>query len=238
MPNVQPECRQVISSPHQVAVYQPPAEGPWQPVYQDDYLLVVDKPAGLLTVPGRGEHLQDCLIHRVQRHFPDALIVHRLDMDTSGLVLLGRGAAMQRALSELFMKRQVDKQYEALVHGCPAEHQGEINLPLSTDWPRRPRQQVDMLRGKPSQTLYRVMGPLNLLAQGLNRLALVPLTGRSHQLRVHCLAMGHPIAGDPLYGDAAADAGVAGRLMLHATQLTFVHPVTGQSLALTSACPF
>jgi tRNA pseudouridine32 synthase/23S rRNA pseudouridine746 synthase len=228
---------------HQRQDYRPPEEAPWQPLFLDEHLLVVDKPSGLLTVPGRGEHLQDCLIHRVQRHCPEALIVHRLDMDTSGLVLLGRGAGMQRALSQLFMQRLVDKQYQALVHGHPPETKGEVDLPLSTDWPNRPRQQVDFVNGKPSRTLFQVMnGPATGLpeqvSQGLSRMLLKPLTGRSHQLRVHCLAMGHPIAGDPLYGGALQVHAPLGRLMLHATQLSFVHPVTGQSLVVTSPCPF
>lgn len=229
-------------NPHQVAHYQPPPADPWPPLYQDDHLLVVDKPAGLLTVPGRGEHLQDCLIHRVQRHCPEALIVHRLDMDTSGLVLLARGAGMQQALSALFMTRQVDKRYEAWVHGRPTPAEGVIDLPLSTDWPNRPRQQVDHVHGKPSRTHYQVL-PLQPPAHwpaDLVRLALVPYTGRSHQLRVHCLAMGHPIAGDPLYGSTSDKdrAGSLSRLMLHATRLSFVHPMTGQSLTVVSACPF
>jgi tRNA pseudouridine32 synthase/23S rRNA pseudouridine746 synthase len=224
---------------HQLLHYNPPPDGHWQPVYADEHVLVVDKPAGLLTVPGRGEHVQDCLIHRVQQRYPDARIVHRLDMDTSGLVVLGLGAQMQKALSGLFMHRQVDKQYEALVHGCPVPGEGLVDLPLMTDWPRRPRQMVDHTIGKPSQTAYRVM-PDAALPIAYARLALTPLTGRSHQLRVHCQALGHPIVGDRLYGPVICDEAIAraGRLMLHATHLAFLHPVKGDRLSLRLPCPF
>lgn len=220
---------------HQAAVYDPPPDRGLQPIYLDEHLLVVDKPSGLLTVPGRGEHLQDCLIHRVQRHVPEALIVHRLDMATSGLVLLARGGDMQRALSGLFMHRQVDKRYVALVQGLVPDDEGEIDLPLITDWPRRPRQMVDRVHGKPSQTRYRVLMRDTVL--GRSRLDLMPLTGRSHQLRVHCLAIGHPILGDPLYGpDASRQA--CERLMLHATALSLPHPVSGERLDVRSVNPF
>lgn len=220
---------------HQAAVYDPPPDRGLAPVYLDEHLLVVDKPAGLLTVPGRGEHLQDCLIHRVQRHLPEALIVHRLDMATSGLVLLARGAALQRVLSGLFMQRQVDKRYVAWVHGLVTEDEGLIDLPLITDWPRRPLQKVDPDHGKPSQTRYRVLMRDTVL--GRSRLDLEPLTGRSHQLRVHCLAMGHPILGDPLYGTLASRQACE-RLMLHATALSLLHPVSGDRLDLSSVSPF
>lgn len=228
---------------HQLRHYDPPAEGHWSPVYFDEHLLIVDKPAGLLTVPGRGEHVQDCLIKRVQKRYPDALIVHRLDMDTSGLVLLALGAPMQRSLSGLFMLRQVDKRYEALVHGCPLPERGLIDLPLSTDWPRRPRQMVDHEGGKSSQTQFQVM-PDSRLPPSQSRLSLVPLTGRTHQLRVHCLALGYPIVGDPLYGLEArtlrldAQSVPVNRLMLHATSLEFVHPISGEKLCLLSPSPF
>ena len=220
---------------HQAETYDPPPEGVWAPVHIDEHLIVVDKPAGLLTVPGRGEHLQDCLIHRVQRHCPDALIVHRLDMATSGLVVLGRGAVAQRLLSALFQARQVDKAYEALVDGLVADDVGEIDLPLITDWPRRPLQKVDHEIGKPSQTRYAVRSR-DAIA-GRTRLHLEPLTGRSHQLRVHCLAIGHPILGDPLYGPTRTQQAAA-RLCLHACALGFTHPVTGAALAWRSPVPF
>jgi len=220
---------------HQAETYDPPPEGVWAPVHIDEHLIVVDKPAGLLTVPGRGQHLQDCLIHRVQRHCPDALIVHRLDMATSGLVVLGRGPVAQRLLSALFQARQVDKAYEALVDGLVAQDAGDIDLPLITDWPRRPLQKVDHEIGKPSQTRYVVRA--RDATAGRTRLHLEPLTGRSHQLRVHCLAIGHPILGDPLYGPTRTQQAAA-RLCLHASALAFTHPVTGEALTWRSPVPF
>lgn len=220
---------------HQAAVYEPPPDRGLPCVFQDEHLLVVDKPAGLLTVPGRGEHLQDCLIHRVQRHVPEALIVHRLDMATSGLLILAKGGAMQRELSKLFMGRQVFKRYEAVVMGLVADDAGQIDAPLITDWPNRPRQMVDEVNGKPSQTRFEVMS--RDASSERTRLLLEPLTGRSHQLRVHLLSIGHPIVGDPLYGPEAVREG-ADRLLLHASELSLPHPVTAQSLHLHSACPF
>jgi tRNA pseudouridine32 synthase / 23S rRNA pseudouridine746 synthase len=222
---------------HQLAHYNPPSELPWCPVYQDDHILIVDKPAGLLTVPGRGDHVQDCLIFRVQRHCPQALIVHRLDMATSGLVVLGKGAAAQRALSQLFMQRLVDKQYQAWVHGHPQPSAACIDLPLMTDWANRPKQKVDADQGKPSKTHYQVLGVNE--TGNMSRLLLTPLTGRSHQLRVHCLAIGHPIVGDNLYGEVDAQGhSVHARLMLHATELTFNHPFTQAIVSVSSRCPF
>jgi len=227
-----------VSVGHQVANYCPPPELPWLPVYQDDHVLVVDKPAGLLTVPGRGAHLQDCLIHRVQRYCPDARIVHRLDMDTSGLVVLGLGADAQRALSQLFMDRRVEKAYQALVHGAPDSSEGWIDLPLLVDWDNRPRQKVDLVHGKPSKTHYQVLSVTEHPAV-VSRLQLKPFTGRSHQLRVHCLSIGHPIIGDPLYAKMdETHQSTPSRLMLHATQLAFAHPFTQASLCLNSTCPF
>lgn len=226
-------------SRHQLADYRPPAETPWAPIYQDADLLVVDKPSGLLTVPGRGDHVQDCLIARVQRHCPEALIVHRLDMDTSGLVLLARGPEMQKKLSALFMNRQVDKRYEAVVHGQLESPHGHVDLPLMTDWPNRPRQKVDHTHGKPSQTAYIVMAHWLLGEHHFSRLSLTPLTGRTHQLRVHCQQLGHPIVGDPLYGIDHDEKKAQGmRLMLHAIELSFTHPVFGTKVTCVSPRPF
>jgi tRNA pseudouridine32 synthase/23S rRNA pseudouridine746 synthase len=198
-------------------------------LYQDDWLLIVDKPAGLLSVPGRGEDKQDCLIARAQQHFPDALTVHRLDMATSGLIVFARGAEMQRKLSILFQDREVDKRYEALVSGCPSPAAGEIDLPLICDWPNRPKQKVDHEIGKPSLTRYQVHNTFG----EYTRIELEPYTGRSHQLRVHLCAIGHPIVGDALYGGAAAE-----RLMLHACRLGFTHPHSGTALNFASPPPF
>jgi tRNA pseudouridine32 synthase / 23S rRNA pseudouridine746 synthase len=210
------------------------------PVHLDDWLLVVDKPAGLLSVPGRGPAKQDCVAARVQQAVADALVVHRLDMATSGLLLLARGAAMQRALSRLFEMRQVAKRYVAVVAGAmpaPASEDGwgVIDLPLATDWPNRPRQIVDGERGRPSRTRWRVIG--RDAARDTTRLELEPVTGRSHQLRVHLQAIGHPVLGDALYASRPVQA-QAQRLLLHATALMLVHPATGAPMAWHSEPPF
>jgi tRNA pseudouridine32 synthase/23S rRNA pseudouridine746 synthase len=199
-------------------------------VHLDESLLVANKPAGLLAVPGRGADKQDCLSARIRKEFPDALVVHRLDMATSGLVLFARGAEMQRALSRLFEQRLVAKRYVAVVAGRMAQEAGEVDLPLICDWPNRPRQKVDHELGKPSLTRYRVL----CRNSGTTRVDLEPVTGRSHQLRVHMASLGHPILGDTLYGDA----GSAPRLLLHACALSFVHPRSGEPLSLTSEAPF
>jgi len=200
-------------------------------LHADKFLLAVDKPAGLLAVPGRGDDKQDCLWARVQAEWPDALVVHRLDQATSGVMLFARGAAAQRALSAAFEQRHVAKRYEAVVAGRVAQDAGEIDLPLAADWPNRPRQQVDHARGRPSLTRWRVLAR----DDRTTRLALEPLTGRSHQLRVHCAAIGHPIAGDALYGNAD----FAGpRLLLHAAAITIAHPIDGTSLSIDCPSPF
>ena len=165
------------------------------PVHLDPYMIVVDKPAGLLAVPGRSE--ADCMATRVQALWPEALVVHRLDMATSGLLLLARGAQMQRLLSQAFAERRVDKRYIAVVHGLPVEDSGKIDLPLAADWPNRPRQQIDHGRGKAALTLWRVLGRDPATQQ--TRLELQPVSGRTHQLRVHLAAIGHPVVGDALY---------------------------------------
>lgn len=197
-------------------------------LYVDDTLLVVNKPAGLLSVPGRGPDKQDCLASRVARHYADALIVHRLDMATSGLMLFARNADMQRQLSRLFALRQITKNYVALVAGTLPES-GEITLPIAPDWPNRPLQKIDPLNGKPSLTKFT---RLAMSPEG-TRLLLEPVSGRTHQLRLHLSAIGHPIVGDMLYGGAPAE-----RLLLHATSLTFIHPISQKSLVLQSATPF
>lgn len=202
------------------------------PVHEDDHLLVFDKPAGLLCVPGRGDDKQDCLSARALRQWPDALIVHRLDMGTSGLVVMARGIEMQRALSAAFAERRVHKRYEAVVDGAMplCEDWSVIDAPLMADWPRRPLQKVDPA-GKPSVTRWKAISawPDEPAAAAATHVLLEPLTGRSHQLRVHLLSIGHPILGDALYGDAALQAR-APRLLLHASELDFVHPVTRQEL--------
>ena len=199
-------------------------------VHADAGLVVVNKPAGLLSVPGRGADKQDCAWSRVALDFADAQVVHRLDMATSGLLLFARGAQTQRALSIAFANRQVHKRYQALVAGEPAGDMGEIDLPLAADWPNRPRQRVDTEQGKPSLTRWRVLGHDE---QGRTRVEFEPITGRSHQLRVHAAAMGWPIVGDALYGGPAAN-----RLMLHACVLSLQHPLTGQWVTWPSDAPF
>lgn len=203
-------------------------------VYRDESLIVVNKPAGLLAVPGRGADKQDCLAGRVQAEFPDALIVHRLDMATSGLLLFARGVAMQRRLSHLFRERLVSKRYVAVVSGRLEPLSGEIDLPLVGDWPNRPRQKVDLANGKPSLTRYRLL--VHDAVTDTTRVELEPVTGRTHQLRVHMAAIGHPILGDALYGGEAG--GRVERLLLHASVLSFVHPLNAELLSMASEPPF
>lgn len=203
-------------------------------LHADDALIVVDKPAGLLSVPGRGEHLRDCVASRVQARWADALIVHRLDMATSGLLVLARGAAAQRRLSIDFAERRVDKRYIALAHGHVADDAGSMAWPLICDWPNRPRQMVDAERGKPSLTRYTV---LERRADGCTRVMLEPVTGRSHQLRVHLLTLGHPILGDDLYAPPPVRER-APRLLLHAERLALPHPDDGRPMVFDSPAPF
>jgi len=206
-------------------------------VYRDESLLVANKPAGLLAVPGRGADKQDCLSARLQSKFPDALVVHRLDMATSGLMVFARGAEMQRRLSMMFQEREVEKRYVAVVAGKLEAEAGEVNLPIVADWPNRPLQKIDAESGKPSLTRYRRTGFDKLSPNGFpesSRVELEPVTGRTHQLRVHMAAIGHPILGDTLYGDAAS----APRLLLHAASLSLAHPASGEPLNFASSPPF
>ncbi|WP_296748889.1 RluA family pseudouridine synthase [Thiobacillus sp.] len=209
-----------------------------EPRYADHTLLVLDKPSGLLAVPGRGVDKQDCLAARVQARYPDALVVHRLDMATSGLMVMARGAAAQRELSKAFAARAVTKRYIAVVAGrldVPSEEWGIIDMPIVADWPRRPLRIVDRIHGKPSLTRWRVLG-VDETGAG-TRVELEPVTGRSHQLRVHLRELGHPILGDALYAPPDVQAR-AGRLLLHAWSLRFAHPLTGDALAFESPAPF
>ena len=203
-------------------------------LYLDDSMLVVDKPGGLLAVPGRGEAGLDNQAVRVQAEVPDALVVHRLDMSTSGLMLFARGKEMQRRLSHAFAQREVHKEYIAVVDGLLAAEHGEIDLPLLTDWPNRPKQKVDFADGKPALTRYTVLE--RDATRGTTRVMLEPVTGRSHQLRVHLLALGHPIVGDALYAPPEALA-KAPRLLLHAQSLQLAHPVEGRTLRFHSPAP-
>ncbi|WP_310461313.1 RluA family pseudouridine synthase [Sphaerotilus sp.] len=204
-------------------------------LHVDEALVVVRKPAGLLSVPGRGPERADCMSARVQQRLPDALVVHRLDMATSGLLLMARGAAAQRLLSAAFAERQVAKRYTAVVAGQIDADHGEVNLPLICDWPNRPRQMVDHVRGKPALTRWRVLS--RQPAAGTTRVELEPVTGRSHQLRVHLQSIGHPIVGDELYA-ATQWQQAAPRLLLHACHLAFAHPLSGAALAFDDPAAF
>ena len=227
-------------NPERAADHDAPPAG-FSLVYADDSLLVVDKPAGLLAVPGRGEDKQDCLSRRVQTDYPEALVVHRLDMATSGLMLLARSRAVQRTLSIAFAAREVHKCYEAVVQGQlimpPDTSDGwaVIDLPIALDWPARPLRVIDTLLGKPSITHWQVAryDP----ATDTTRLLLQPVTGRSHQLRVHLRALGHPILGDALYAPAEVQT-AAPRLLLHARELQLTHPVSGLPIQFLAQTPF
>ena len=211
--------------------------GPFSVIYEDEHLLVLDKPSGLLSIPGRGPDKQDCLLARVQAQHPEALLVHRLDMATSGLLIMARSPELQKQLGHCFEKRRVSKRYQAVVLGDmgPAGSTGLIDLPVRIDWLNRPRSIICHEHGKPSQTQWTSLGSGPL--PGTTRLLLEPHTGRTHQLRVHTLALGHPIMGDPLYAPESARLAVP-RLWLHAWQLELVHPITGQAMQWVAPLPF
>ena len=213
------------------STYNPPSD-PINIIYEDREVVAVEKPAGLLSVPGAQEHLADCLIRRVQITFPDVLLVHRLDMDTSGIMIFALTAHAQRHLSMQFEQRVTKKTYIARVAGQVVEKTGEVDLPLIVDWPNRPLQKVCHETGKQALTQWKVIN----IAKGETRLRLTPQTGRSHQLRVHCLAMGHPILGDSLYTpEMAADFP---RMMLHSEELRINHPESGKGMKFRAKVPF
>lgn len=214
-------------------VYRPPQSPYLEIIYQDDAMVVLNKPSGLLSVPGKADAHKDCLISRVQRVFPTATVVHRLDMATSGLMVMALTKDAHRHISRQFEKRETRKTYIARVYGDVEVPKGEIDLPLICDWPNRPKQMVDHERGKPALTRYEVLHR----ADGITTVALYPVTGRSHQLRVHMLSLGHPILGDRLYAHDDALA-LAPRLQLHALRLSISHPVTDTPLTFESASPF
>lgn len=199
-------------------------------IHSDGFFLAVNKPTGMLSVPGRGADKQDCLYRRVLEEFPEALMVHRLDMDTSGLVLFARSAEAQRNLSAQFENRNVSKTYIAIVEGVMEKGSGTIDFPLRKDMEQRlpPKHLVDCVRGKKAITQWRVLERYD----NTTRVALHPETGRSHQLRVHLKSIGHPIVGDPIYGHAGE------RLMLHAERLEFQHPATEKPIRLECPAPF
>jgi len=204
---------------------------PWGLLDEQRDFLVVEKPGRMLSVPGKDPAKGDCLITRVQQEFPEARIVHRLDWDTSGVMVLARNARAHSALSKAFQNRQTHKRYEALTDTCPTPPQGFIDLPIGPDWERRPRYRVDTEHGRPSQTRYQVLDANEQHC----RLRLEPITGRSHQLRVHLLSLGCPIQGDTLYHP---DGHQHPRLMLHACQLTFPDPETSEPRQYQSPAPF
>jgi len=206
-------------------------------IYQDDHLIAVNKPGGMLSVPGRGADKQDCVIARLLPHIPEARIVHRLDCHTSGIMLLAVGAEMQRCLSRQFHDREVEKTYIALVNGTVQQHSGVIDIPMRADPGNRPVQVIDSVNGKQAKTRWRLLGHERInRSDEVSRLQLHPVTGRTHQLRVHCMALGHPVVGDRLYNSAAAVK--AERMMLHAQQLELVHPANNKRLRLVASCGF
>ena len=214
--------------------YHPPQD-PWLVVlYQDEHIMVVNTPSGLLSVPGRQEEHRDSIMTRIQRDYPAAESVHRLDMATSGVIAVALTKAAERELKRQFREREPKKQYLARVWGHPAQEKGLVDLPLICDWPNRPKQKVCFETGKPAQTEYEV---LEYAPDNTARVLLKPITGRSHQLRVHMLALGHPILGDRFYATPEALA-MAPRLLLHAQTLTITHPAFGNSMTFRAPVDF
>lgn len=211
--------------------YDPPQDS-LKIIHQDHELLLIDKPAGLLSVPGKGEHLADCLLARVQAAFPQALLVHRLDRDTSGVMVFALTPHAQRHLGLQFERRHMKKVYVARVWGEMVEKTGTVDLPLIVDWPNRPLQHVNFETGKPALTDWRVQR----VEGGTTRVRLYPHTGRSHQLRVHMKEIGHPILGDPFYAEGPARD--FPRMMLHAESLRLRHPDGGKGVSFNAKCPF
>ncbi|MEH7828598.1 RluA family pseudouridine synthase [Gemmobacter denitrificans] len=211
--------------------YNPP-DLPLDILHRDDAILVVNKPAGLLSVPGKDPGKEDCLIERLRIPFPEVLLVHRLDCDTSGVMVFGLTRAAQGHLGQQFENRQTKKVYVARLAGRLEPAEGRVDLPLCVDWPNRPRQHVNHDIGKPAITDWRVVRHDG----NTTRVRLMPQTGRSHQLRVHMLELGHPILGDPIYA-TGADADYP-RMMLHAESLRLRHPETGTTLTFSAPCPF
>jgi len=229
-------------------IYKPPMSPYLDIIYKDEDIVVLNKSSGLLSVPGRLPEHQDCLQNRVQRVLPTATVVHRLDMATSGIIIMALNKPAHVFISRQFEQRKTKKSYIARVYGHVKEHEGSVDLPLICDWPNRPKQKVDHENGKQSLTHYRVLSYSELNSgndsseggSSENESTLVeltPVTGRSHQLRVHMLALGHPILGDRLYAHEQALT-VSPRLQLHARNLSLAHPVTGELLTFVAPCPF
>ncbi len=230
-------------------IYLPPMYPYLDIIYQDDDIVVLNKASGILSVPGRLPEHQDCLQNRVQRVLPTATIVHRLDMATSGLMIMALNKPAHVVISRQFEQRKIQKSYLARVFGIIEQAKGSVDLPLICDWPNRPKQKVDHENGKQSLTHYRVLSDVknnksdqidteNSIKNEISTLLeLTPVTGRSHQLRVHMLALGHPILGDRLYAHPQALA-MSSRLQLHAFKLSLFHPKTEQAISFTAPCPF
>jgi len=215
----------------QPIVYTPPKHNKLDILYQDQNLIVLNKPAGLLSVPGRGADKQDCMLSRLQAEYSDALVIHRLDMPTSGIIMFALNKEMQKAMGHLFEKKLIYKQYLAKVHGVLEEKKGTINQPLITDWLNRPKQKIDYKNGKVSKTRFTLIST----TKDKNSLVkLEPVTGRSHQLRVHMSSIGHAILGDELYGTYQS-RNQSSRLLLHAERISFIDPLT--ALNIDVHCP-
>ena len=213
-------------------VYEPP-KTPLDILYIDDDVLVVNKPSGLLTVPGKELKHHDSLELRVKIEYPNSFLVHRLDMDTSGVIIFALSKSTQRSLNLQFEKRIVKKLYEARVFGNIKEDNGFIDLPLIVDWPNRPLQKIDAKEGKSALTHWQVLNREG----GVTRLALMPETGRTHQLRVHMMSLGHTILGDRFYGNVA-EINLANELQLHAKDLMIIHPKNGKKITFKAPLPF
>lgn len=229
--------------PNPAFIYNPPKLPYLTILHQDDDILVAEKPSGLLSVPGKAAEHKDSLISRVNTVFPTATVVHRLDMATSGIMVMALNKESHRHISKQFELRKTKKRYFARVFGTVKNRQGEVNLPLICDWPNRPKQMVDFERGKKALTHYEVITHHDIVdsakssKHAVSLVALYPVTGRSHQLRVHMLALGHPILGDRLYAHADALT-MATRLQLHAESLCFTHPSSHEQLRFQSCIPF
>ena len=241
------ECSSIINYENTMSanpdfIYLPPMSPYLDIIYQDDDIVVLNKASGILSVPGRIPEHQDCLQNRVQRVLPSATIVHRLDMATSGLIIMALNKSAHVAISRQFEQRKTQKTYLARVLGSVALNEGSVDLPLICDWPNRPKQKVDHENGKQSLTHYRVLNRNQKQSDSADEQAstlveLTPVTGRSHQLRVHMLALGHPILGDRLYAPKVGLA-MSNRLQLHALNLSLFHPKTEQAISFHAPCSF
>ena len=221
--------------PGQAYYIVPKCEQEVKILYQDEHLLVVNKPEFLLSVPGRAPENKDCVITRLQQHFPEAVIVHRLDLDTSGLLIVPIKRAAMSHIARQFQERKIFKRYQALLWGKLKQSYGTIELPIKADWPNRPKQQIDFLEGKHALTHYRVLHVNHEKNQ--TRIELNPISGRSHQLRIHCRELGHPVLGCDMYAHPEALA-ASKRLLLHASDISFRHPETSEIISVHSPVPF